>query len=317
MSMKLCVFEIDSVCQKDLEKEELCAFGEVSFHSKPEPERVPEIIGDSEAVLLSKVLITDSVLEKCPNLKYIGLTATGYNNVDLTACKKRGITVTNIPAYSSDAVCQMTLSYLLQFSTSLISYDASTRRGDWKKSELFCYAPYPQFELCGKTLGLLGLGEIGGKVARVAEALGMRVIYHTRNKKEVKYEYVSMEALFAESDFLSLHCPLTEETREVVNAKTLAFMKPGAFLINTARGGLVDEEALAAALRKGALSGFAADVLTVEPQREDSPFTGLENCILTPHVAWAPFETRKRLYGILKENLAAFLRGKPQNVVNP
>lgn len=315
--MKLCVFEIDSVCQKDLKKEELSRFGQVSFHSKPLPEKVPEIIGDSEIVLLSKVQITDAVLERCPNLKYIGLTATGYNNVDVEACKKRGIVVTNIPAYSSDAVCQMTFSYLLQFSTSLIAYHASTARGDWKKSELFCYAPFPQTELRGKTLGLLGLGEIGTKVAKVADAFGMRVIYHTRRKKSVKYDYVSLETLFAESDFLSLHAPLTEETKEVVNEKTLAQMKPGAFLINTARGGLVNEEALAEALRKKKIAGYAADVLTVEPQREDSPFTELENCILTPHVAWAPFETRERLYGILKDNIAAFLQGKPQNVVNP
>ena len=315
--MKLCVFEIDSVCQKDLEKEELSSFGEVSFHSKPLPEKVPEIIGDSQIVLLSKVQITDAVLEKCPKIQYIGLTATGYNNVDITACKKRGIVVTNIPAYSSDAVCQMTFSYILQFSTSLISYDASTRGGDWKKSELFCYAPFPQTELRGKTLGLFGLGEIGSKVARVAEAFGMRVIYHARGKKDLPYEFVSAEKLFSESDYLSLHCPLNPETAEIVNEKTLSLMKETAFLINTARGGLVQEEALARALREKRIAGYAADVLTVEPQREDSPFTGLENCILTPHVAWAPFETRKRLYGILKENIAAYLKGEPQNVVNP
>lgn len=314
--MKLCVFEIDSVCQKDLKKEELGAFGQVKFYSKPRPEEVAELIGDSDGVLLSKVRITDEILAKCPHLKYIGLTATGYNNVDTEACKRRGIVVTNIPAYSSDAVCQMTLSYILQFSTSLIAYDASTRRGDWKRSELFCYAPYPQTELRGKTLGLFGLGEIGGKVAKVAAALGMRVKYHCRTPKDVPYEFVSLEALFSESDYLSLHAPLTPETERVVNAETLSRMKKSAFLINTARGGLVDEVALAEALAKGRLAGFAADVLTVEPQSEDCPLFGLENCILTPHVAWAPFETRQRLYGILKENLAAFLAGKPQNVVN-
>jgi glycerate dehydrogenase len=267
-------------------------------------------------VLLSKVRITDEILAKCPNLKYIGLTATGYNNVDTEACKRRGITVTNIPAYSSDAVCQMTLSYILQFSTSLVAYDASTRRGDWKRSELFCYAPYPQTELSGKTLGLFGLGETGSKVAKVADALGMRVKYHCRTPKDVPYEFVSLETLFSESDYLSLHAPLTPETERVVNAETLSRMKKSAFLINTARGGLVDEQALAEALKQGRLAGFAADVLTVEPQSEDCPLFGLENCILTPHVAWAPFETRQRLYGILKANLAAFLAGKPQNVVN-
>jgi glycerate dehydrogenase len=276
---------------------------------------VAELIGDSDGVLLSKVRITDEILAKCPNLKYIGLTATGYNNVDTEACKRRGIVVTNIPAYSSDAVCQMTLSYILQFSTSLVAYDASTRRGDWKCSELFCYAPYPQTELRGKTLGLFGLGEIGSKVAKVADALGMRVKYHCRTPKDVPYEFVSLETLFSESDYLSLHAPLTPETERVVNAETLSRMKKSAFLINTARGGLVDEQALRAALDSGHLLGAGIDVLQTEPMTADCPLYGAPNCIITPHIAWAGLETRHRLMGVVADDLRHYLAGDAINRV--
>lgn len=315
--MDIAFFEWESVCGSDLSPKALEAFGKVRYMDPPKPEEVISLIGDSQVVLCSKVKITGEMMDACPNLRYIGLTATGYNNIDVVAAGERGITVTNIPSYSSDAVAQLTVTFLLQFATSFMAYASSTARGDWTRSKLFCYYPYPMTELTGKTLGLLGLGSIGEKVAKLGQALGMRVIYHSRTKKDLPYEYVSQEELFSQSDFLSLHCPLTPETQGIVGEENLARMKKSAFLINTARGGLVDEEALARALNQERIAGFAADVLTVEPQRQDCPLMGAKNCILTPHVAWAPKETRARLFGILVENLRRYLAGDAQNVVNP
>lgn len=314
--MNVTVFEWESVAGSDFPESLFTPYGKVRFYGKVPPEKVVECIGDSKAVFLSKVALTAEIFDACPALSYVGVMATGYNNIDVAAARARGITVTNVPDYSSDAVAQMTLSYLLQAATNLIAYTSSTANGDWTRAKIFCYYPYPMQELAGKTLGLLGLGNIGLKVAKAAEALGMRVIYHTRNQKDVPYEFVSRDRLFSESDFLSLHCPLTPETAKVINADTLGRMKKTAYLFNTARGGLVDEKALADALNHGLIAGFAADVLETEPQREDCPLIGAKNCLLTPHVAWAPLETRKRLVGILFDNFEAYLKGEKKNVVS-
>ena len=313
--MKICACEWKSVCGDDLSFEEIEKFGEVSYYGKPEPNRLPSVIGDSEVLLCSKIVVTAELLDACPNLKYIGVMATGYNNIDLAACRARGVTVTNIPDYSSDAVAQMTLTFMLAFATSFGAYTASTARGDWTRSEQFCYYPYPLTELGGKTLGLVGMGSIGEKVARLAEAFGMRVIYHTRTPKDSPREYVSLDRLFAESDYVSLHLPLSAETERLICRENLEKMKKTAYLINTARGGLVDEQALRHALDEGVIAGFAGDVLAVEPQRADCPLIGAKNCILTPHIAWAPKETRARLIGILRDNLASFLQGDTKNAV--
>lgn len=314
--MKICACEWKSVCGDDLNFSEIEKLGEVSYYGKPSPEQLPSVIGDSDVLLCSKIAVTAELLDACPNLKYVGVMATGYNNIDLAACGKRGVTVTNIPDYSSDAVAQMTMTFILSFATSLGAYTASTARGDWTRSELFCYYPYPLTELGGKTLGLVGMGSIGEKVARLAEAFGMKVIYYTRNKKDSPREYVSLDEVFVRSDYVSLHLPLSAETEGLICRENLAKMKKTAFLINTARGGLVDEAALREALDEGVIAGFAGDVLTVEPQSSDCPLIGAKNCILTPHIAWAPRETRARLVGILKDNLAAYLWGTPQNKVN-
>lgn len=314
--MKICACEWKSVCGDDLSFQEIEKLGEVSYYGKPSPEELPAVIGDSEVLLCSKIAVTSELLDACPNLKYIGVMATGYNNIDLAACRARGVTVTNIPDYSSDAVAQMTMTFILAFATNFEKYTASTARGDWTRSELFCYYPYPLTELGGKTLGLVGMGGIGEKVARLGEAFGMQVIYHTRNKKDSPREYVSLDELFARSDYVSLHLPLSPETERMICRENLRKMKKSAFLINTSRGGLVDEEALREALDQGVIAGFAADVLAVEPQRADCPLIGAKNCILTPHIAWAPKETRMRLIGILRDNLAAFLQGIAKNVVS-
>ncbi len=313
--MKICAMEWESVCGTDLSFSEIEKLGEVSYHGRVPDEKLVETIGDSEVLLCSKIPVTASLLDSCPRLKYVGLTATGYNNVDVSAAAARGVTVTNIPDYSAAAVSQMTLALMLSLTLSLPDYFASTARGDWTRSKLFCYYPYPMTELFGKTLGLFGLGSIGGRVAALGQTLGMRVIYHARTKKDLPYEYVSKEEVFRQSDVVSLHLPLSEETKGLICSQTLSLMKPTAFLINTSRGGLVKEEDLRRALDEGWIAGFAADVLETEPQREDCPLIGAKNCLLTPHVAWAPVETRKRLIGILTENLASYLKGEPQNVV--
>ena len=314
--MNITIFEWNSVAGEEFSEKIFAPYGNCRFFGKVPQEKVVECIGDAEAVFLSKVVLTDEIFAACPKLRYVGVMATGYNNVDVAAAKKRGVTVTNIPDYSSDAVAQMTLSYLLQSATNLLRYTESTGKGDWTRSPIFCYYPFPMQELAGKTFGLLGLGNIGKKVAKIAAALGMHVIYHTRTPKDEPYEYVSQKELFSRSDFLSLHCPMTEETREIVSKDTLALMKPSAHLFNTARGGLVNEKDLAEALKNDRIAGFAADVLTVEPQSPDCPLIGVKNCLLTPHVAWAPLETRERLIQILLANFDAFLKGEKKNVVS-
>ena len=314
--MKLCVFESESFCGTDLDLKSRLDFCEARFEKRPPAEKLAEVIGDSDGIFLSKIPITAELMDACPRLKYIGVTATGYNNVDVAAARERGIVVTNIPDYSADAVAQMTFAYILQFATSLIQYTASTAAGDWTRSELFCYFPFPLTELKGKTLGIYGLGSIGGRVAEIGTAFGMKVIYHSRTKKNVPYEWVESEEIFRRSDYLSLHCPLTEETQGLICEKTLSQMKPGAFLINTGRGPLVKEEDLAKALNQGVIAGFGGDVLVQEPQREDCPLRGAKNCYLTPHVAWAPKETRLRLMEILIANLRGYLNGEIQNCVS-
>ena len=314
--MKICAFEWESVCGTDLDFKSLHKYADISYYGKPEKEEIPGILGDSEGMFLSKIVVDSDLLDACPKLKYIGVTATGYNNIDIAACRERGVTVTNIPDYSGDAVCQMTFSFILQFASSLISYADSTAKGDWTRAKNFCYYPYPLTEIKGKTLGLVGMGSIGEKVAKVAEAFGMKVIYHTRNKKDTQREYVTLDEILSRSDFVSLHLPLSAQSEKMINKETLRKMKKSAFLINTARGGLIEEEDLRDALNEGVIAGYAADVLTFEPQREDCPLLSAKNCILTPHVAWAPRETRARLISILEENLVAYLEGRPQNVVS-
>ncbi len=315
-AFRLCAMESETVCGNDLTIT-LPDSIELRLCRRPPNEALAEVIADADGLWCSKAPITAEVMDACPNLRYIGLTATGYNNVDVAAAAARGITVTNIPDYSTNAVAQMTAAYLLQFATNLIDYVSSTRRGDWTRSPFFCYFPYPLTELCGKTLGIFGLGAIGKRVAVIGEALGMKILYHSRTKKDVPYEFVSREELFSRSDFLTLHLPLSADTEKMIDKKALSSMKPSAYLINTARGGLIDEDALAEALKNKTIAGFAGDVLTLEPQRADCPLTGLENCYLTPHVAWAPKETRERLLSILTENLLSYLKGCPIHCVTP
>ena len=267
------------------------------------------------AVLCNKILITRRVLESLPEVKYVGVFATGYNNVDLKAARELGVTVTNVPGYSGAAVAQHVMALILHFYSKADIYDRAVRAGEWEAQDCFSYFPYPMHEVCGKTLGIFGFGDIGKRVAKAAAALDMKVLVHTRTLPEnCPYELVGKKELFSRSDVLTLHCPLTEQTEKLINKDTLALMKRDAILINTARGGLVDEDALYDALTGGRIRAAALDVLGQEPPRANR-LIGLDNCVITPHVAWAPAETRNRLVSLAAKNLAAYMCGKPINTI--
>ena len=251
-------------------------------------------------------------------MKYIGELATGYNNIDLDAAHERGITVTNIPAYSTDSVAQHVFALLLNVTNRVDHYAEATREGTWSRQLDFCYWDSPLIELSGKTMGIVGLGHIGCKVAEIAHAMGMDISAATsKNSSDLPecIRKVTMEGLFSTSDIITLHCPLTAENHHMINAKTLAMMRPGTILINTGRGGLIDEEAVAAALESGHLRAYCADVLEQEPPRADNPLLRQPNAYITPHVAWATREARKRLMDICVENIKCFMAGEPQNEV--
>ena len=267
------------------------------------------------AVLCNKILITRRVLESLPEVKYVGVFATGYNNVDLKAARELGVTVTNVPGYSGAAVAQHVMALILHFYSKADVYDRAVRAGEWEAQDCFSYFPYPMHEVCGKTLGIFGFGDIGKRVAKAAAALDMKVLVHTRTLPEnCPYELVGKKELFSRSDVLTLHCPLTEQTEKLINKDTLALMKRNAILINTARGGLVDEDALYDALTGGRIKAAALDVLGQEPPRANR-LIGLDNCVITPHVAWAPAETRNRLVSLAAKNLTAYMCGMPINTI--
>lgn len=315
--MKITVLDRNTITNGDISLVELETLGEVSFYDLLSAEEIVEVAKDADAILCNKANIDSFVVNGCPNLKYVGLFATGYNNIDLEACSARNIVVANAPGYSTNSVAQNVFSFILELSGKLSLYNASVHDGDWVKSKQFSYFPFPIQEIYGKTLGIYGFGTIGKAVAKIADAFGMKVIISTRTKpKDSAYLVVDKEQLFAESDFLTLHCPLTPETRELVNKETLSLMKPTAYLINTSRGGVINESELAAALNDGKIAGAGLDVLTVEPMKEGNPLLTAKNCLITPHIAWASFEARKRLITLVADNFRAFINGKPKNVVN-
>lgn len=300
----------------DLSWDSFKKLADVTIYDRTDINQFVERVADAESILINKVPVTSENLSKLPNLKYIGVCATGYNVVDIEACKKRNIIVTNIPAYSTNAVAQHVFSFITNFTNNVALHNQSVHNGDWIKSPDFVYWKQPLTELAGKTLGIFGFGNIGRKVAQIASAFDMKVICNTRTPKTDMPEFVSKEELFKRSDFLSLHAPLTEETKNIINKESLSLMKKTAYLINTARGGFVNEKDLAQALRDGTIAGYAADVINTEPMNKDCPLLNCPNCILTPHLAWAPKETRQRLLDIALENYKAWLDGKPINVVS-
>lgn len=317
--MKIVILDAYAANPGDLSWDEFAALGELTVYDRTAPEDVAARIGDAEVVFINKVRLTDEIFAACPNLKLVSILATGYNIVDLAAAKRRGITVCNVPGYSTRAVVQMTFALLLEICQQVGLHSGAVHTGRWQTCPDFCFWDRPLIELDGKTMGIVGYGAIGSAVGTVAQALGMKLLVTARHEKPVPEgaRFVSLPELLAQSDVVSLHCPQTAENARMINAGALAQMKDGAILLNTARGGLLDEQAVADALRSGKLLAAGMDVVSAEPIRADNPLLTAPNCFLTPHIAWAPLETRRRLQAISAENLRAFLAGKPQNVVNP
>lgn len=317
--MKITILDGYGLNPGDLSWDWLNKYGEVKIYDRTSPSELMERAADADAIFTNKVVINAETLSSLPNLKYIGVLATGYNIVDVKTAKRLGITVTNIPAYSTDSVAQMVFAILLTITNRVEHYAVENRKGRWSNNPDFCYWDSPLMELAGKTFGIVGLGNIGKAVARIANAFGMKVVAFTSKKQEelpVGIQKVTLDQLFSESDVLSLHCPLTPETNNLVNDERLNLMKPTAILINTGRGPLIDEQAVANALKAGKLGAFGADVLSSEPPAEDNPLLSAPNAFITPHIAWATVEARRRLMEICEGNLSAFVSGTPRNVVS-
>lgn len=315
--MKIVILDGYTVSQDDLSWSILDELAEIEVYDRTSAEDVVKRCKDAEMVLTNKVVLDSFTLNQLPRLMYIGVLATGYNVVDLEAAEKQNIVVTNIPAYSTKSVAQMVFSHLLNIVSMVGKYAERNREGEWTRSEDFCYLRHNLFELSRKRFGIVGLGNIGMEVAKIANAFDMEVFAYTSKTGELPYgiRRVSIDELFTSSDVISLHCPLNEETRHMVDAKRLKSMKPSAILINTGRGPLVKDDELAEALNANVIAAYGADVMTVEPPESNNPLLKAKNCYLTPHIAWATREARQRLMRICRDNIKAFLDGKPVNVV--
>ncbi len=316
--MKIVILDGYSVNPGDLSWAELESCGELTVYDRTAADEVAARAKEADAVLTNKVVISAGIMDRLPKLKYIGVLATGYNVVDTEAAAKHGITVTNVPAYSTDSVVQMTFAHILNMTNRVAHYARLNRKGKWSSSPDFCYWDTPLGELAGKTLGVVGLGNIGYKVACMARDFGMDVFACTsKNSAGLPpgIQKTTFNGLLGISDVLTLHCPLTPKTKEMINKDTLSRMKRGALLVNTGRGQLVNEADVAKALADGQLGGYGADVMTQEPPAADNPLLGAPNAYLTPHIAWATVEARKRLVAIAADNIKAFAQGSPQNVV--
>lgn len=304
----------------DLTWEPLEEMGEVTVYDRTQPSEVVERAHDAEIIVTNKVTLTRQTLEQLPNLRLICVLATGYNTIDTLAARDLGITVCNVPAYSTDSVAQMVFALILNMTNRVAHYARQTREGRWSAAPDFCYWDLPVSELAGKTLGIVGLGHIGAKVASIAREFGMDIFAFTSKNSIDLPDYIqktTLEGLFGVSDILTLHCPLTPDTHELINARTLARMKRGALLVNTGRGPLVNEADVAEALASGQLGGYGADVMCSEPPAADNPLFAQPNAFITPHIAWASVEARQRLLNATFDNIRAFQDGHPRNVLNP
>lgn len=320
--MKIVV--LDGYCENpgDLSWEGLAAFGDLTVYDRTsltDEGQIIDRIGDAEVVYTNKTPITAAVLESCPNVKFLGVLATGYNIVDCAAAKARGIPVTNVPAYGTMAVAQYAIALLLEVCCRVGHHDRAVHEGRWERCEDFCFWDYPLMELAGKTLGIIGFGRIGRQMGRIAKAMGMEVLACSPTEYEegrAIADYVELDELLARADVISLHCPLTPQTKHLINETTIAQMKDGVILLNNSRGDLVADQALADALNAGKIAAAAVDVVSAEPIRGDNPLLTAKNCLITPHISWASKESRQRIMACAEENLRAFLAGTPINVVN-
>ena len=321
--MKIVVLDGYTENPGDLSWTELEKLGQLTVYDRTAYEESPLIaqrIGDAEVIVTNKTPISQQTLEQCPNLKLIAVLATGYNVIDCAAARKKGISVVNVPTYGTASVSQYSIALLLEICHHIGHHDQSVHAGNWANNADWCYWDYPLIELEGKTMGIIGFGRIGQAEGRIARALGMRVLaydlYPSDSGRAIG-AYVDLDTLYRQSDVISLHCNLTPENTRMINKDSIAKMKDGVILINNARGQLIDEQDVADALNSGKLAAAGLDVVYTEPIREDNPLLKAKNCIITPHISWAPKESRQRIMDVTAENIRAFLAGRPQNVVNP
>lgn len=318
--MKIVVLDGFTENPGDLSWEQLEQLGDCTVYDRTPSDLVLERIDHADIVLTNKTVLSKDVINRSPHLKYIGVLATGYNIVDLKAAREKNIPVCNIPTYGTNAVAQFAMALLLELCHHVGEHSQSVMNGEWSHSPDFCYWKYPLTELSGKTMGIIGFGRIGRRTAELAAVFGMKVIaydpFQDCAKNTADFQYVSLEELFSQSDVISLHCPLSDSTREIICKENIAKMKYGVWIINTSRGPLIRESDLRDALVCGKVAGAALDVVSVEPIAEDNPLLNAPNCIITPHIAWAPKESRQRLMDIAVKNVKAFIGGNPTNVVN-
>ena len=318
--MKIVVLDGYTLNPGDISWEGMEAFGEVTVYDRTKAEDVVERIGDAEVVYTNKTPITKETMDACPGMKFIGVLATGYNIVDVAAAKEKGIPVSNIPTYGTAAVSQFAIALLLELCHHIGEHSDAVKAGEWTSNPDWCFWKYPLVELAGKNMGIIGFGRIGQDTGKIAQALGMKVLaYDAFKRPELQSDtckYVDLDTLLAQSDVISLHCPLFPDTEGIINKDTIAKMKDGVMIINDSRGPLIVEQDLRDALDSGKVAGAALDVVSTEPIQMDNPLLGAKNVILTPHIAWAPKESRQRLMDIAVDNLKCYVDGKPQNVVN-
>ena len=321
MNKKLKAVILDGYTENpgDISWETIENLVDLTVYPRTSPEEIIERGKDADILIVNKVAITRELLENLPKLKFVATLATGYNQLDCEALKERDIPVSNIPAYSTNAVAQMVFAYILELINKVSEYTADVKSGTWSKCKDFCYWNSPLYELDGKTLGIIGFGKIGARVSGIATAFGMKVLCYTPSGKKDGFpsvEFTDIDTVIANSDFITVHCPLTPDTAGLINADFISKMKRNSYIINTARGPVANEKDVAEALKSGSLAGYGTDVLSTEPPKEDNPLLTAPNCLITPHIAWAAYETRLRLMGILEENIKAYLDGTPINVVN-
>jgi glycerate dehydrogenase len=320
--VKLKIVILDGYTENpgDLSWEGFEKLGELTVYDRTPADKIIERIGDADVVYTNKTPISRETLDACPNVKFIGVLATGYNVVDVEAAKEKGIPVSNIPTYGTDAVAQFTIALLLELCHHIGAHSDAVKNGEWTNNPDWCFWKYPLIELAGKTMGIIGFGRIGQRTAEIAQALGMKILAYDAYKNSALEseicKYAELDELLANSDVISLHCPLFPETQGIINKDTIAKMKDGVMILNTSRGPLIVEEDLRDALNSGKVAGAALDVVSKEPIEMNNPLLSAKNIIITPHIAWAPKESRQRLMDIAVDNLKAFISGNPQNVVN-
>lgn len=318
--LKTVILDAFTTNPGDLSWDWLSQYGEIEIYERTPYDKIAQRTEYADIVITNKTPLPKEIIENMKKVRFIALLSTGYNVVDCEYAKQRGIPVSNIPSYSTMAVAQLVFAFISEFCCGVAMHSQDVKSGGWSRCPDFCYWKQPLIELYGKTIGIVGFGKIGRAVADIAEAYKMNIIaasgHETDQSGRKNFEWVSLDELARRSDFITLHCPLTAQTEKMINAEFLAKCKSSAFVINTSRGAVVDEYALAQALNSGKIAGAAADVLSSEPPEESNPLLSAKNCLITPHIAWAGFETRQRLMTVLQENFRAFFDGKPQNVVN-